>query len=327
MAETGQCHGNSIAGETSASSYPSPMHESELHRHIERLSAGMAGAFPRVLIGPGDDCAMVAGSDRLLLTVDQLVEGRHFVAGTSVDLIARKAVARSISDLAAMACRPVCGLATGLLPPHYAHARELTDRLHHWANHWRCPLVGGDLATGPAGAPLVLTVTAMGELGAGERAVTRGGASAGDSVYVTGRLGNSLASGRHLSFVPRVEDALWLRATLGDDLHAMIDLSDGLGRDAARIARASGVRIEIDAGLLPLHADTPGWQHAMGDGEDYELCFVSGREIAGGTATPGGATLTRIGSVVACGGDSPACMVRTPTGSLIDASVMGWEHG
>lgn len=307
------------------------MRESELHQHIERIASDMTRRFPRILLGPGDDCAMFAGSDRMLVTVDQVVMGRHFEARTPVDLIARKAVARSISDLAAMASVPVCAVATGLLPPSYADARELTERLHHWANHWRCPLVGGDIATGPDspdGPALSLTVTAIGEVGPGERAITRSGARVGDAVYVTGRLGNSLASGRHLTFEPRVVDALWLRETLGDDLHAMIDLSDGLGRDAARIARASGVSITVDADLLPLHADTPGWRNALSDGEDYELCFVSARTLPEGARTPGGTEITRIGAVVARPeGDHAWCSVRTPEGAIIDASAMGWEHG
>lgn len=271
---------------------------------------------------------MVAGSERVLLTVDQVVEGRHFAAGTSVDLIARKAVARSISDLAAMACRPVCGLATGLLPPEYAHARELTDRLHHWANHWECPLVGGDIAMGPGGLPLSLTVTAMGDLGAGESPITRSGAKPGDGVYVTGRLGNSLASGRHLTFEPRVREALWLREMLGADLHAMIDVSDGLGRDAGRIAGASGVGVELEGALVPLHADSVDWRSGLSDGEDYELCFLCAREIPEGTRTPEGTLITRVGRVVAAGSVGGGwCVVRGPDGSAHDAAQMGWDHG
>ena len=307
------------------------MRESELHTHIETIASDMTRRFPRVLLGPGDDCAMFVGSDRMLVTVDQVVEGRHFEGGTPIDLIARKAVARSISDLAAMASVPVCAVATGLLPPSYPHARELTECLHHWANHWKCPLVGGDIATGsdgPQGSALSLTVTAIGEVGPGERAITRSSARVGDSVYVTGRLGNSLASGRHLTFEPRLADALWLRSTLKEDLHAMIDLSDGLGRDAARIARASAVGITIDADLLPLHPETPGWRNGLSDGEDYELCFTSARALPAGARTPGGTEITRIGVVIARPEDPHAwCSVRTPDGATIDASGMGWEHG
>lgn len=305
------------------------MRESELHAHIQALTHAMSTDFPRVILGPGDDCALVRTGPQTLLTVDQVVEGRHFSPGTPIDLIARKAVARSISDLAAMACRPLCALATGLLPSGFAHARTLTDRLHHWANHWSCPIVGGDIATASAGSPLSLTVTALGELNENERPITRSGARPGDHVYVTGTLGNSLASGRHLTFEPRVAEALWLRDTLGSDLHAMIDLSDGLGRDAARIARASGVRIELDASALPIHADVPPiptrWRHALADGEDYELCFTCPRDISG--MSPNNTPITRIGAVVASTDRAqPPCLVLAPGGSLVDASEMGWDH-
>lgn len=307
------------------------MRESDLHAHIHTLTRAMSTDFPRVILGPGDDCALVRTGPRTLLTVDQVVEGRHFTPDTPIDLIARKAVARSISDLAAMACRPLCALATGLLPTRFAHARELTDRLHHWANHWSCPIVGGDIATASADTPLSLTVTALGELNEHEPPITRSGARPGDHVYVTGALGNSLAAGRHLTFEPRAAEALWLRATLGPDLHAMIDLSDGLGRDASRIAAASGVRIHLDAPALPIHADVPTgparWRHALSDGEDYELCFTCSRDVSITPSTPNATPITRIGTVIASTDpDQPRCIVRAPDGSLVDASEMGWDH-
>ena len=304
------------------------MRESDLHDHIAGLTRDMAATFPRVLLGPGDDCAAVRTGPRTLLTVDQVVEGRHYTPGTSIDLIARKAMARSLSDLAAMACRPLCALATGLIPASFVHARDLTERLHHWANHWSCPIVGGDIATSPAGTPLSLTVAALGELEEHETPITRSGARPGDWMYVTGSLGSSLPSGRHLSFQPRLAEALWLRATLGADLTSMIDLSDGLGRDAARIARASNVLIEISAADLPRHADAPTWQQAASDGEDYELLLSTRRDLGPFAATQGGTPLTRIGRVGATRGDHPAptCLIRTPEGGLIDASEMGWDH-
>jgi thiamine-monophosphate kinase len=323
------------------------MRESELLAHIERAAAGMGAAFPRVLVGPGDDCAVVESrpGDRMVVTVDQVVEGRHFVAGTDLDLVARKGVARSLSDLAAMACRPVCGVATAVLPDGFRAGALLSDRLHHWANHWGCPLVGGDLASGgEAVRGLVLTVTAIGELLPGERAILRSGARVGDGVYVTGcvgggvggGVGGSFASGRHLRFEPRVEEGLALRRMLGDGLHAMIDLSDGLGRDAGRVARASGVRIELEAERVPLGEGVGGagvgegevgWRQAMGEGEDYELCFTSSAAIDGveveGRA--GKVRITRVGWVRERD-DERVCVVRTPEGGWEDASEMGWEH-
>lgn len=314
--------------------YAWKMRESTLLAHIERATAGMGVAFPRVLVGPGDDCAVVASGpgDRMVVTVDQVVEGRHFVSGTDLDLVARKGVARSISDLAAMACRPVCGVATGLLPRGFGEGALLTERLHHWANHWRCPLVGGDVAFGGDEIRgLVLTVTAIGELLPGERAILRRGAQVGDGVYVTGFVGGSFASGRHLRFEPRVEEAMALRRMLGDGLHAMIDLSDGLGRDAGRVARASGVRIELEAERVPLAADVGegvrGWRQAVSEGEDYELCFTSSAALDG-VEVEGRAGRVRIARVgwVRARDDERVCVVKTPEGEWVDASEMGWEH-
>jgi thiamine-monophosphate kinase len=159
--------------------------------------------------------------------------------------------------------------------------------------------------------------------------ITRAGARPGDEVYVTGLLGNSFESGRHLTFEPRVEDALWLRATLGADLTSMIDVSDGLGRDGARIARASGVCVRIDARALPLHADATNWLHAAGEGEDYEMLFTSARGLGSSIRSAGGTPITRIGRVVAVGACSPtpACVFETPEGAVIDGSELGWDHG
>jgi thiamine-monophosphate kinase len=196
---------------------------------------------------------------------------------------------------------------------------------------------------------VVVTVTALGVVHGVIGAVTRAGARAGDVVYVTGALGGSLASGRHAWFVPRVEEAWWLCESAaayaeaggggaggGVPLRAMMDISDGLGIDADRMARASGVRIEIDAAAVPVHVDVDGvdgekWRRAMGDGEDYELLVVADggwglpREIGVGV---GVTALTRIGRVVACGeGVGAGCVVRTREGAVVDASGLGYAHG
>ncbi len=174
------------------------------------------------------------------------------------------------------------------------------------------------MATRAPGSPMVLTVTVGGEPEAQRGPVTRDGARVGDEVYVTGRIGGSFASGRHLTFEPRVEQGRALVKTLGAGLHAMIDVSGGLGRDAGRIARASGVRVEIDAEKVPRHADARGTWFA--DGEDYELVFV----VASGTSVPSaiaGVELTRIGRVVAGEG----CGLIEP-GGVREIGHSGWEH-
>lgn len=303
------------------------MRESDLHNHLYTLTSGMPARWPHVLTGPGDDCAVVAPQrGSLLVTVDQLVEGRHFDTGTPVNLIARKAIARSVSDIAAMGgdANAEAGgwaLATGILPTGYPHARELTDALHHWAAHWGFPIVGGDIASGEEGGPLSLTVTIAGRPHPIRGPVLRSGARPGDEVWVTGRIGNSLASGRHLAFEPRLTTGAWLCQSLGERLHAMIDVSDGLGRDAARVARASGSRIELDGPLVPLHADVTHLHTAVGDGEDYELCLCVSPGAGLPARAPDGVELTRIGRVVAGSG----CSIVID-GVARDASELGWDH-
>ena len=290
----------------------------------------MPAAYPHVVLGPGDDCAVVRPpGGAMLLTVDQVIEHRHFVPGTPLDLIARKAVARSISDLAAMGATPWCALATGALPAGFAQsdADALCISIKKWAEHWNCPMVGGDLATMPdAASPLTLTVTAIGVAHPSGHVVTRAGAKPGDHVYVTGALGGSFdratGLGRHLTFEPRLREAAWLLDTFGARVHAMIDLSDGLGRDAARIAQASGVRIELDAASIPRHAGVDDWRAATTDGEDYELLVCLASDCTPPARCPSTGTLWhRVGAVVPGNG----CVVRE-IGKEFPAEHMGWEH-
>jgi thiamine-monophosphate kinase len=260
---------------------------------------------------------------RLLLKVDQVVEGRHFVVGTPVDLIARKAVARAVSDVSAMGGAPMVSLCGAVLPSGYEHANELFDAVSRWAVRLGCPLVGGDismLAGGSAG-PLVLGMTVVGQPHAGRGAVLRSGAKVGDGVFVTGKLGNSFASGRHLTFEPRVMEGKWLCDVLGGRLHAMMDISDGLGKDAGRLALASGVGVEVEAESLPRHDNCASWERAVSDGEDYELLFTAAGEVAS-VCPATGVKVTRIGTVVAGKG-----VVMVAAGTRVQAEEMGWEYG
>lgn len=311
------------------------MHESTLLSMVQHLAATQNRRFPQVLVGPGDDCAVLAAprGDQLLVTVDHVVEGRHVPAlglnpdATLLDLVARKTVARSLSDLAAMAGSPLACVVTACLPPEFAQlaAETLARRLHAWGEHFACPVVGGDIASFAKAAPgpVTLTLTALGLAHPTRGPVLRSGAQVGDDVYVTGALGGSLASdgmGRHLTFEPRVAEGAALASALGPALHAMMDLSDGLGVDAARLAVASHVDMEFDAGAIPISPAARDLRGAISDGEDYELLFA----VAPGAAMPTLATpITRIGRVMPGAGRA---LLRSPAGQT-DISTSGWLHG
>lgn len=295
------------------------MRERELLQRIALRSADLPSAFSHVLVGPGDDAAVLAPDPRpLVLTTDHLVQDRHFDDQLPLELVARKAILRSASDLAAMAATPAWALATALLPMGYPHADELFDHMAHWARHFNAPLVGGDIATLPphVQGPISLTVT-MG--GHAHTPILRSAAREGDLAYVTGALGGSLTNQRHARANPRIEEAKQLAGLI----HAMIDLSDGLGVDAARVARASNVRIELDSHAIPIHHDAKGLHAALADGEDYEL-FLTAPPEADIPSEINGTPITRVGRVVA---GAPAAMVLMPDGSTLDASDKGFEHG
>lgn len=300
------------------------MRELDLLQHIYESAMPPSPGIP---IPPGDDMAMVEVNGRMMLAgVDQVVSGRHFdLATTPIELIGRKSVTRSLSDVAAMAAQPVAALAAATLPPELGQARAvaLFDAMRATAQRYGCPLIGGDVAIGPAGAPMICTVTVLAEPGPAG-AVRRSGARPGDGVYVTGALGGSLeadGTGKHLTFEPRLAAALALARALGPSLHAMIDLSDGLGIDAARIADRSGVRIALDADRIPCAAGI-GWQRAMADGEDYELCFVAAGDVPDGIDS---VAITAVGRVLEPDPAAPLVQVHDQ-GRTLDCSNLGWEH-
>jgi thiamine-monophosphate kinase len=253
------------------------MREFELLRHVFEANTSLP---THVLVPPGDDMAMLhLSGHRLLATVDQVVDGRHVrVTSTPIELVGRKAITRSLSDVAAMAGAPVGALVAVTLPPDFGNDRAvaLFDAMARTGAQYGCPLVGGDIALhSSASNPMVCSVTILAEP-VGGRVITRSGAKPGDIVCVTGPLGGSLQPnglGRHLTFEPRIDLALELAANYGDRLHAMIDISDGLGRDASHIAQMSNVQIVLDAQRVLCN---PGcdWRRALSDGEDYELCFA-----------------------------------------------------
>lgn len=296
------------------------MREGDLLQHI--FEAGKA-LPPRVAVGPGDDMAVVRlGDERLLITVDQVADGVHVnTANTPLEKVGRKAIVRNLSDVAAMAARPVGAVAAACLPHDFGQRRAATlfDAMRATAEQYDCPLVGGDIAMWAGDLLITVTVFARPD---GIEPVLRSGASAGDSIYVTGRLGGAWdehGRGPHLDAEPRMTIA---RALATRHLpRAMIDLSDGLATDLGHICQMSNVAAVIDEATIPVR---PGCdvRHALGDGEDYELCFTASGDVP---AEVDGVPITRIGQCVAP--DSVRGVhLRRADGSVGPIEHAGWEH-
>jgi thiamine-monophosphate kinase len=237
-------------------------------------------ASSRVPIPIGDDLAALkldANDGLILVGVDQVLDRVHFDAREHApELIGRKAVNRNLSDCAAMACEPVAAVLSLALPRGCGDdfVKRLIDGARDACSAFNCHLVGGD--TGSWDGPLAVTVAVIGA-SRGVEPIRRSGAKPGDHLYITGPLGGSIL-GRHLTFEPRVTLARELVRAC--EVHAMLDLSDGLSRDLPRLCAASNVGATIDASLIPIHADArklPGdpLDHALHDGEDYELLFAA----------------------------------------------------
>lgn len=212
----------------------------------------------------------------LVACTDQVVLGIHVGMRERAELIGRKAVARSVSDLAATAARPRALLCTIAAERGFSNAwmRGVLRGVLDEARRLSAELVGGDLSTSPSGASV--SITALGELEGTRRTPARSHARVGDLVCVTGALGGSIL-GRHLAITPRVEAGIAL-ARAGAS--ALMDVSDGLAWDLFRLARAAGVRIELDLARVPVHDDArrlarhtarEALDHALHDGEDHEL--------------------------------------------------------
>lgn len=227
----------------------------------------------RGAVGIGDDCAAVAGRRRgewLLLKSDCVVERRHFMPDDAPSAVGWKAVCRAASDIAACGGLPSCALVTCVLRPGM-EGRWLTGLyrgMEKAARAFGFHIVGGELAR--TAGPAVVSVAMTGEVEK-RRFVSRGGGRPGDALYVTGVLGGSLASGHHLRFRPRIEEARWLAGHFR--LRAMMDLSDGLASDLPRLATAGGTGFEIFPEKLPRRRGASVGQ-ALSDGEDFELLFA-----------------------------------------------------
>ncbi len=243
---------------------------------VKRLTAGMGDCGEGVVVGVGDDCAVMESADPdiyELLKTDAVVAGVHFSATDDSVAIGRKALCRAISDMAAMGGVPRAALVTIALPKEFdLEEVECWYRgLREAAAVYEVALVGGETTSTVHGdAMLSIAMTGWVER---SHCVLRSGAQVGDLIAVTGKLGGSLASGRHLNFSPRLREARWLVAEASRRPRAMMDLSDGLAKDLPRLARASGIGYRIDVEALPRHEGVD-IASALADGEDYELLMT-----------------------------------------------------
>ena len=291
---------------------------------------GQGGFDPAVVVvGPGDDCAVVqAGGEKLLITTDQALDGVHFsITRHGPAAAGRKAAARNLSDIAAMAGEPLAMVATVAAPKGFSQdeGEKIYEGLRAAGDEFACPLVGGDVAAwADPNDKLQICVTALGRAG-GIEPVLRSGAAPGQAVCVTGQFGGAWRGRRHLSFTPRIAEARALAGEFG--VTAMIDVSDGLAADLAHVLTASEVAAELEAQAVPVHPDA-GEQDdplaaALFDGEDYELLFTLPAEAAARLIDeqPLAAAVSRIGTIVAGAGMT---LLRAGRRERLDPG--GWEH-
>jgi thiamine-monophosphate kinase len=322
-----------------------PQAERELIAGIRRLVRGQAGRA--VVRGIGDDCAIlkVAAGQQLLVTTDLCIEDVHFRRKWHPPAsVGHRCLVRGLSDIAAMGGEPLaCFLSLGL--PSRLSQKWVDGFLRGFellARRFAVPLAGGDVSAAPA---ITADIVVAGQIPSG-KAVLRSGARPGDRIYVTGELGGSAAvlqrlyagkrvrpsrTERHFYPQPRLEAGRWL---LSHRLAtAMIDLSDGLSVDLARICRESRVGARINAQDIPV-AKGANLELALHGGDDYELLFTV-PEKAKLPATAGGVKLTAIGTIVGHVGHAghagqkdyrSAIRILDQNGEERILEPRGWQH-
>jgi thiamine-monophosphate kinase len=261
------------------------MNEFEL---ISRLTESLPTNVSTV-VGSGDDCAVIdlgVPEQYLLFKTDAVVAGVHFDQSADPQQIGHKALARCLSDIAAMAGTPTHAVVTLALPEKFdaGFVEEIYAGMNALASRFQVAIVGGETTTNPG--RMLISVAMLGVVRKGKVAL-RSGAKAGDAIFVTGELGGSRA-GKHLDFEPRLAEGQWLAEHYA--IHAMIDLSDGLAGDLRHILRSSRVGAELLSDAIPISraakiakraesSAKPPLLTALTDGEDFELLFtVAGRD-------------------------------------------------
>jgi len=297
-----------------------------------------------VVLGIGDDCALIAPSERqhIAITTDTLVSGVHFPVNTSPRAIGHKSIAVNLSDLAAMGAEPAwISLALTLPEFNEQWLTEFCAGLFELCEYYNIQLIGGDTTQGP----LSITVTAQGLVPV-DTPLRRSGAKAGDWIYVTGELGDAALALKHLqdeividnSFVEQILTKLDYpkpRVLAGQNLReyatSAIDLSDGLISDLGHICNCSGVGANIVLDSLPLSnilVDTLGQEQAielaLSGGDDYELLFTVSEDNKVGMET----VLSNAGIPLTCIGQMNTSEKITTTidNKAISINAKGFEH-
>jgi len=272
------------------------MNEFEL---IARLTKSLP-TNDNVVCGCGDDCAVLdfGSPDKLILfKTDAVVEGIHFTNEMPPEKIGRKALARCLSDIAAMAGTPSAALVTIALAKNFDadFVAKIYDGMGALAKSYGVAIVGGEITTNPE--RILISIALLGTVARGKQ-ILRSGAKIGDAIFVTGELGGSLSE-KHLEFEPRITEAQWLASHF--QIHALMDLSDGLAGDLRHILNASKVGADILKSAVPISRDAklggarlrraenlvraretvappnvlkPPFAAALTDGEDFELLFT-----------------------------------------------------
>lgn len=317
------------------------MNEFEIIKHYFTVASHRKD----VLMGPGDDCALLQlpANSVLAVSTDTLVSGVHFFADMDPMALGHKALAVNLSDLAAMGADP-CWVSLALTLPEVDESwiKGFCAGFFELAEYYNVALVGGDMTRGP----LSITVTVHGTLPEG-KGLRRNGARVGDGIYVTGNLGdaalglqqvlgNIIVPEPHQDFVrtkfehphPRILAGQALR----DIASSALDLSDGLAGDLAHVARASGMRAQLELEQLPLSAAMrasvsreQGWELALTGGDDYELCFTVPELHRGLLETAlahCGVKFTRVGRMLA---GEPGVEL-TAEGRPYQLASKSWDH-